>query len=145
MLLDDVEKISQKHGPGLGFYLTGTGPRDALAGKVEVSDCTVTPKFPFYHIVGFIELRRTIHGVPPRFGFGDDAQLHIWLQEDFPWFWQKSTLGSEKLGFPRKTTRREDWYQDQLHRSRLASSTPMGHPQCVCSRYPTGDAPSPDA
>ena len=35
MLLDDVEDISRKHGPGLGFYLTGTGPRDRLAGQVE--------------------------------------------------------------------------------------------------------------
>ena len=35
MSLDDVETISRKHGPGLGFYLTGTGPRDQLAGKVE--------------------------------------------------------------------------------------------------------------
>ena len=35
MLLDDVERISRNHGPGLGFYLTGTGPRDQLAGKIE--------------------------------------------------------------------------------------------------------------
>ena len=45
LTVEEVQELSSKHGPGLNFSITGTGPQDQLARKLKVSPTRINHSY----------------------------------------------------------------------------------------------------